>query len=215
MRTLILHLKVKSISMKLFIGILVVFASLITISCTDDDEKGITIQDHDSNKMMSLIHAMDDSMKMMQMTMDPDNDFAMMMKGHHRGAINMANLELKEGKDSILRQMARKMIAAQLKEIASLDSFLGVHPATVNDPRLHVEGDMVMEKMGRNADLQIISGDIDRDFATLMIQHHEAATEMADLEIHYGKNHKIISMAGMMIEDQGKEIKELQDWLLK
>lgn len=183
-------------------------------ACSDDDEDGIELQNHDSNKMMALMHAMDDSMKMMQMTMDPDNDFAMMMKSHHRGAINMGNLELKEGKDSTLRQIAREMIAAQTKEIASLDSFLKVHPATFNDPNLHKKGDSIMAKMGRNADLQIITGNIDRDFATLMIQHHQAATEMADLEIHYGKDVKIIAMAKKMIDEQEMEIRELQNWLL-
>lgn len=74
---------------------------------------------------------------------------------------------------------------------------------------------IVMAKMGRNADLQIITGNIDRDFAILMIQHHQAATEMADLEIHYGKDSKIIELARRMIEDQEMEIRELQIWLLK
>lgn len=194
--------------------IAIVSACVTTLSCSDEDE-GLELQDHDSNKMMALMHAMGDSMKMMQMTMDPDNDFAMMMKSHHKGAINMANIELKEGKDSSLHQLARKMITAQTKEIASLDSFLKVHPATVNNPLFHQKGDSVMAKMGRNADLQIITGNIDRDFATLMIQHHQAATEMADLEIHYGKDAKLIAIARKMIDDQEMEIRELQNWLLE
>ena len=110
--------------------------------------------------------------------------------------------------------MAREMITAQTKGIAALDSFLKVHPATVNDPHLHQKSDSVMAKMGRNADLQIITGDIDRDFATLMIQHHQAATEMADLEIHYVKDAKIIAMARKMIDEQEMKIRKLQEWLL-
>jgi uncharacterized protein (DUF305 family) len=43
------------------------------------------------------MHNMMDDMMAMKMTMDPDEDFAMMMKMYHQRAIEMANAELKEG----------------------------------------------------------------------------------------------------------------------
>jgi len=46
--------------------------------------------------------------------------------------------------------------------------------------------EMSMDKMDRNADLQIVDGNNDHDFATLIIFHHQSAIEMADLVIHYG-----------------------------
>ena len=60
---------------------------------------------------------MDQDMKT-PMTGDPDRDFARMMIPHHQGAIDMAETELRFGKDKRLRQLARDIIAAQRKEIA-------------------------------------------------------------------------------------------------
>lgn len=35
---------------------------------------------------------------------DPDHHFAKMMQLHHKGAINMANIVLQEGKDTTIRR---------------------------------------------------------------------------------------------------------------
>ena len=73
---------------------------------------------------------------------------------------------------------------------------------------------MSMGKMHRNADLQKVNGNIDHDYAILMIFHHQSAIEMSDLVIHYGHEMIIRNMAEMMKEDQEMEIEELQKWLL-
>lgn len=61
-------------------------------------------------------------MQSMQMlpTGDPDKDFVMMMRPHHQGAIDMAKVELKYGKDPELRKMASDIVSAQEKEIAEM-----------------------------------------------------------------------------------------------
>ena len=65
-----------------------------------------------------------DSMQKMQVTGDTDKDFAMMMKIHHQGAIDMAQMELAHGKSPAMKAMAKQIIAAQKKEIAQFDRWL-------------------------------------------------------------------------------------------
>ena len=65
-----------------------------------------------------------DSMKSMQISGDTDKDFAMMMKMHHQGAVDMAQMELAHGKSPAMKEMAKKIIAAQKKEIAQFDRWL-------------------------------------------------------------------------------------------
>ena len=55
------------------------------------------------------------SMDSMKSTGNTDKDFAMMMKMHHQGAIDMATMELQTGKDSKMRAMAKRIIEAQQK----------------------------------------------------------------------------------------------------
>lgn len=75
---------------------------------------------------MSMMKGMDD-MKSMPMSGDVDMDFASMMRMHHQQALDMANMELANGKSSEMKAMARKIIAAQKKEIAEFDKWLASH----------------------------------------------------------------------------------------
>lgn len=54
---------------------------------------------------------------MIEYTNDPDIDFVRGMIPHHAGAVEMATIELKYGKDPELRKMAQEIIDAQNKEI--------------------------------------------------------------------------------------------------
>ena len=65
-----------------------------------------------------------DNMQKMKMSGDTDKDFAMMMKIHHQGALDMAEMELAHGKSPVMKAMAKKIIAAQKKEIAQFDRWL-------------------------------------------------------------------------------------------
>ena len=70
---------------------------------------------------MTKMHA---QMEAMKMTGNVDDDFAMMMRAHHQGAIDMAKVELAAGKNAELRKMAQKTIDDQTKEIAKLDKWM-------------------------------------------------------------------------------------------
>ena len=65
-----------------------------------------------------------DGMQKMPMSGDTDKDFAMMMKMHHQQALNMAEMELANGKSAEMKAMAKQIIVAQKKEIAQFDKWL-------------------------------------------------------------------------------------------
>lgn len=65
------------------------------------------------------------NMESMKMSGDTDRDFATMMKIHHQGAIDMAQMQLQSGKDAKMRTMAKRIIEAQQKEIKEFDQWLG------------------------------------------------------------------------------------------
>ena len=58
-----------------------------------------------------------------------------------------------------------------------------------------------------------MTGDVDRDFASMMRMHHQKGIEMAQAEIKNGKDEKMKAMARKIVEDQGKEIKQFDEWL--
>lgn len=79
-------------------------------------------------KMHKSMDDMQTKTAAMKMTGDTDIDFAMMMVVHHQGAIDMAQVEIDAGKDPAMIKIAKKIIAAQKKEIAEFESWLKKHP---------------------------------------------------------------------------------------
>jgi uncharacterized protein (DUF305 family) len=186
-------------------------STIIFSACKKDD--GYNLQTHDSNKMMSLMHQMMNKMDTMPKTNDPEIDFSRMMKIHHQGAIDMANLELQEGKDDSLKRTAKKIMNEQQSEIQQFNSILATIVVDNSDPTFTMEQMENMKKGGKAADVQLITGDVDNDFATLMIVHHQGAIDNASAYLHHGNHAQLKTMANNIITAQIKEINELADWL--
>jgi len=79
------------------------------------------------SKMMSAMEA--------KPTGDVDRDFVAMMAPHHQGAIDMAVLELRYGKNEQLRRIAQEIIVSQMQEIAAMKLAIGEQvPTSVPAP---------------------------------------------------------------------------------
>ena len=70
-----------------------------------------------------------------------------------------------------------------------------------------------MKAMNAKMKGMVMTGDTDKDFALMMIPHHEGAISMAEAEIGHGNNLELKQMAAKIMTDQKKEIDELKGWL--
>ena len=68
--------------------------------------------------------------------------------------------------------------------------------------------DMIADAVGRmHVAMDVpFSGDADRDFARMMIPHHQGAIDMALAELRYGKDKRLRRLAQEIIVDQQQEI---------
>lgn len=200
------------------------FLTFLTLFCTvfvfascnkDDDEvEGLKLEAHDSNRMMAIMHQMMDQIMNQQMTAGPDHMYAMMMPMHHEGAIKMAEEEIANGTNAEMKAIAQRMKAAQETEIKQFNAMLATIPVGTPNADYNKKDKAAMDKMMREKDLRIITGNTDHDFAQLMIPHHQSAIEMSYALLEHGSDPALKNMARMIIEDQNKEIAELQTWLL-
>ena len=56
-----------------------------------------------------------------------------------------------------------------------------------------------------------MSGDIDSDFAQMMIEHHKQAIELSKMEVENGTNPDVQALAKKIIEDNEKQITKLKE----
>lgn len=73
----------------------------------------------------------------------------------------------------------------------------------------HAENAAAMDRMMAAMDVKP-SGDIDRDFAAMMIPHHQGAIDMALAELRYGRNEQLRRIAQEIIVEQQQEIAAMQ-----
>ncbi|MDQ7981281.1 DUF305 domain-containing protein [Paraburkholderia sp. SARCC-3016] len=62
-------------------------------------------------------------------TGDADKDFVTHMLPHHQGAVDMAEVELKYGKDPQMKKLASNIVKTQKEEIAIMKRWLAKHEA--------------------------------------------------------------------------------------
>ena len=157
------------------------------------------------NEMMEKMHSM-------QMTGDFDVDFANMMVEHHQSALDMAQVEVSQGKDETMKAKAQEILTKQKKEQQELRDFVQSYkPSGMK----HGEGELQksMTKMMDKMKSMQMSGDIDKDFATMMSSHHQDGIDMAKMELKNGMSAELKKMAQKSIDDQQKDIKEFQQRL--
>lgn len=65
---------------------------------------------------------------------DADIDFVRGMIPHHQGAIDMAKIQLKYGKDPEIRKLAEDVIKAQQVEIKMMKDWLAAHDTSAKKP---------------------------------------------------------------------------------
>ncbi len=69
-----------------------------------------------------------------------------------------------------------------------------------------------MNKMNQAMSSAPITGNPDRDFVAMMIPHHQGAIDMAEVELHYGKDPTLRKLARDIVAAQKTEIAEMKHW---
>lgn len=87
--------------------------------------------------------------------------------------------------------------------IASCLSLLAAAPAELDS--FAAVMDTAMARMDHDM-MQPPSGDADRDFAAMMIPHHQGAIDMAEAELRFGHDPMLRRLAQGMIVEQQQEI---------
>lgn len=149
-----------------------------------------------------------------------DELFIANMLAHHEGAVNMAEMVGAGTERQELRDFAQQIIIAQSSEIASMrqwQSDWNFDP-TAGGHGIHAgmaANDMAGQMMDMGESLTGLTGaEFEKQFLTLMIEHHEQAIDMArSAETNAGRQ-EIKDLAREIINAQDGEIAQMKQWLV-
>jgi uncharacterized protein (DUF305 family) len=144
-----------------------------------------------------------------------DIDFATMMMVHHKGAVEMSQVELDKGNNAELKVFAQKVIDDQNKEIAFMQEFVSKSVKNTSSNSAEFQKALNHSMMAMMSGNTTIYNDIDKDFAAQMIPHHQSAVDMAKAYLEYGKETSLRTLCQNIINAQTKEINWLKEWLGK
>ena len=96
--------------------------------------------------------------------------------------------------------MAEDQTSARHVPAAAIDS---------RDQRFTLESDLAISTMSLNMSADS-TGDVDRDFAALMIPHHQGAIDIARAELKYGHNEELRRLAQDIIMEREHEMSAMQ-----
>ena len=162
---------------------------------------------------------------------DADVTFINDMTPHHSSAIEMAQMAATRASSPAVKDLASKIAAAQGPEqdkMKAMAAAWGV-PAPSTDPAMAGHDMSSMDSsampsaspsgmdMGMTMDmsqLEALSGTaFDKQFLTMMTEHHQSALPMAQAEISSGSNPQAKQLAQEIVTAQTAEISQMQQML--
>lgn len=167
-------------------------------------------------EMMAAMEGLKPATKDMKMTGSVDRDFMLMMIPHHDAGIAMSSAEEGFGSHKKLTHMAVIDVYSQKKDNRQMRKYLKEPIAADNATGSASAADTdlmnAMQKMNRSMKDIKLTGNQDHDFIVLMIPHHEAAIQMSQVELKYGKDPRVKEVAEGVMKGQMKDVKHMKAW---
>lgn len=192
---------------------LMVIVAFAFISCTK--EKGNQyLQPHNENEVMMSLHELTNSTDTISFSKGLESDFIDVMQTLHHGGLHMADIMFHESKDDSLMQIADSItlnLHRLLYDLTELDSL----PVYQDDSLFKAEFEKSLEEMSEVADVQLITGDLDNDYATLMIPHHQLVIATCNSYLKYGIDSSFRNKVQEIVDLENAEIIKLSNWLIQ
>ncbi|MFN6946046.1 MAG: DUF305 domain-containing protein [Cytophagaceae bacterium] len=165
-----------------------------------------------SNLINAMISSVNE-MRELELTGDPDYDFANLFARHREGGIALAEEQIDNGQDVALVEYAERVQRRNEQEKEILEEFTSEYtPETQNEAFTNEVNRLIDLRESEISHLDL-TGDEDQDFARAMATHHEHGLRLARLYQNYGRVQELRSMADEMVEIQESELRSLSRYI--
>ncbi len=197
-------------------------ALLVASKAKKSTDQPPTSSDDDAfdRELDAVMHSWMERMNAMEMTCEPDVDFANMMIMHHLMGVDAANVALKYEHHKEAIKLTEKSRDANLKSTERLRRCLEKHRTNIMltpEQCAAFKEEMMREMMLMQQAMERAlhendRNDVDLDFSEVIIQHHQGAIKMSAIELEYGHDQCMRSEADRLIDEQAKEIEDFSEF---
>jgi uncharacterized protein (DUF305 family) len=159
----------------------------------------------------AAMHRMHGAMKK-PLSGSADIDFVRQMIPHHQGALDMARIQQKYGRDAELKKFNDWVIMAQTQEIAFMQNWLRRKDRGAVCKKGEDYYGEAMKNM-HHAMMIKYTGNADVDYVHGMIAHHQGAVDMAGAWLEEGSDPELRTLVHDIYNAQTQEIAWMQRWL--
>jgi uncharacterized protein (DUF305 family) len=175
------------------------------------DEKGGDYSNDIKEEMTDGIR----DLKEMKMSGDINMDYADMLIRMNEAAVEIAEIQVKNGKTEEMRSMANKMVENHNKDISKLKNWKDNYKAKTGGAGNSSSLSQSVKNLETKVNASKLSNNVDTDFAELMKLNHLGAIELGQQYMKEGSDKDLKDFTKSMTESGSKEVKELDAWLSK
>lgn len=140
-----------------------------------------------------------------------DRAFIDSMVPHHQGAVDMAEVALKNGEHEEIKNLAEDIVSAQEAEIEDLRGIKREEFGTSEIPSGMSQEEM--DAMGMSDTKELADKrPFDRAFIDAMMPHHRSAIAMAEVALKESDNPQVKGIARDIVDAQRREIAQMERW---
>ncbi|WP_345245677.1 DUF305 domain-containing protein [Nibrella saemangeumensis] len=166
------------------------------------------------SQLMPTVNRMMDKLKAMRMTGDPDFDYVLLIRTHHLGEIELAQEAVKSLQNAGMKQLAQTLITRKQNEVNQLESALKqIKPSRANQAFVQSQNQK-LEAMKLNFEQgtleKKLAGNVDTDYAMIMLEHHRDAIDITQDYLQYGKNQTLRSLAQQILTNAKSDSDQLK-----
>jgi uncharacterized protein (DUF305 family) len=181
-----------------------------------DTQFGTENQNDDSRELRAELQETIEKINDVEVTGNQDADFARIMIEHHKGAVDLSDAYINKTQNEQMKKLvteSRDKKKADIKIMEDLLDKLDVDKNSNDAASRRVDSPMkntVVSSMSSPDASTSMRGDIDSEFAKLMIDHHKQAIELSRMEVESGSDIEMKAIAKKIIDDNEKQISQLK-----
>ncbi|GAA4402894.1 hypothetical protein GCM10023187_18460 [Nibrella viscosa] len=167
-----------------------------------------------ADQLMESVTHMMDKLNTMRFSGDPDFDYVFMVRTHHLAEIDLSQEVVNTVKSDSLQQLATALINRKQKEVNQLeDALKQIRPSRANQAFVQAQNQQLaaMKLNFQNGMLEKkLTGRVDEDYATIMLEHQRDAIDMTQNYLKYGKNQNLLALARQLLANAQADTRQFK-----